>query len=274
LLAEANGSSRFRIGEVSQEIGVTPGTLRLWESEGLIEPGRTGGGRRLYTEADVERLKLIRRLRVVERLNLAAIRKQLGPAVSDRHEGEDDGRRVGHGWTLGERLRRLRQNAGKTLKDVGDASGLSASFISSLERGETGASVVSIRALAEVFGVTARELFGADLRSSSPVVRAGERPIIQWENGIRFEELSASGTAMSPSLVRVPANTGSGGFYYHAGEEYMHVVSGVLFVELKDRETYRLEPGDTIYFSSTVYHRWWAGEEAVEAFFVNTPPSF
>ena len=54
----------------------------------------------------------------------------------------------------------------------------------------------------------------------------------------------------------------------------MHVVSGVLCVELKGRETYRLEPGDTITFSSPIYHRWWAGEHAVEAFFVNTPPSF
>jgi hypothetical protein len=39
---------------------------------------------------------------------------------------------------------------------------------------------------------------------------------------------------MDPSYIRVPPGAGSKGFYSHNGEEFAYVISGVLFVELKD----------------------------------------
>jgi DNA-binding transcriptional MerR regulator len=109
----------FSIGEVSRAVGVAPQTVRLWEREGLIEPGRTERGYRVYSEADVERLRRIKHQRKTEGLNFAAIRKQLGPAAtaphSDRTAGSDGGRATG---VLEERLRRLRTRAHKTLKSV------------------------------------------------------------------------------------------------------------------------------------------------------------
>ena len=41
------------IGEFSERLGVTPGTVRKWESSGKIESVRTSGGHRRYTEDDV-----------------------------------------------------------------------------------------------------------------------------------------------------------------------------------------------------------------------------
>ena len=175
---------------------------------------------------------------------------------------------------MGERLRRLRTRAHKTLKEVAQATGLSISFISALERGGSGASVASLRRLAEAYGVTMRELFGADLEQSSPLVRGKDRPVMQWDNGVRFEEMASGEKVMDPSYIRVPPGAGSEGFYSHNGEEFVYVVSGVLFVELKDQGVYEVGPGDTLYFPSTTQHRWWAAEEAVEAVYVNTPPTF
>lgn len=270
-LAANGGPVGFSIGEVSQAVGLAPQTLRLWERERLIRPRRTERGYRVYSESDVERLRRIRHLRKVEGLNFAAIRKQLGTADGP----QENGARPGTGKEApGERLRRLRMKSHKTLKEVSEATGLSISFISALERGGSGASVASLRRLAEAYGVTMRELFGADLNESSPLVRAHERPVMQWDNGVRFEEMASGEKVMDPSYLRVPPDSGSEGFYSHTGEEFIYLVSGTLFVELKDQATYRLSPGDTLYFPSTTPHRWWTEDEPAEAVYVNTPPTF
>lgn len=49
----------MKIGEVSQRVGVSISALRLYEQRGLIEAGRSGGGTRHYSEADVERFRAI-----------------------------------------------------------------------------------------------------------------------------------------------------------------------------------------------------------------------
>ncbi len=270
-LAANDGSMGFSIGEVSQAIGLAPQTLRLWEKERLVRPRRTDRGYRVYTEPDVERLRQIKQLRKVEGLNFAAIRKQLGTAEDKEENGS---MAAGPAGAPGERLRRLRVRAHKTLKEVSEATGLSISFISALERGGSGASVASLRLLAEAYGVTMRELFGADLEQSTPLVRAEDRPVMQWDNGVRFEEMASGEKVMDPSYIRVPPGAGSEGFYSHNGEEFVYVISGILLVELGDQGIYRLTPGDTLYFSSTTPHRWWAGDEPVEAVYVNTPPTF
>ena len=262
----------FSIGEVSQAVGLAPQTLRLWERERLIKPRRTDRGYRVYTEADVERLREIKQLRKVEGLNFAAIRKQLGSAPEASNPSGPA--LTGPAKKPGEQLRRLRIKAHKTLKEVSEATGLSISFISALERGGSGASVASLRLLAGAYGVNMREVFGADLEQNSPLVRGEERPVMQWDNGVRFEEMASGEKVMDPSYIRVPPGAGSEGFYSHNGEEFIYVIAGPLFVELKDQGTFRVAPGDTLYFPSTTPHRWWAGDDPVEAVYVNTPPTF
>ena len=48
----------IRIGELSRRSGVSPDLLRAWERRyGLLRPSRSGGGRRLYAAADLERVR-------------------------------------------------------------------------------------------------------------------------------------------------------------------------------------------------------------------------
>jgi DNA-binding transcriptional MerR regulator len=50
----------LRIGELSKRSGVSPGLLRAWERRyGLLRPTRSAGGLRLYSAADVERVRLM-----------------------------------------------------------------------------------------------------------------------------------------------------------------------------------------------------------------------
>jgi MerR family transcriptional regulator, heat shock protein HspR len=54
-------------------VGMHPQTLRIYENKGLLRPKRTAGNTRLYSEADLERLKLIQRLTNELGLNLAGV---------------------------------------------------------------------------------------------------------------------------------------------------------------------------------------------------------
>lgn len=51
-----------------------PQTLRTYEREGLVEPGRTAGNTRRYSQRDIDRLRFIRHLTQEEGLNLAGVR--------------------------------------------------------------------------------------------------------------------------------------------------------------------------------------------------------
>jgi MerR family transcriptional regulator/heat shock protein HspR len=59
-------------------VGMHPQTLRIYEQKGLVRPQRTAGNTRLYSERDLERLRLIQRLTTELRLNLAGVEVVLG----------------------------------------------------------------------------------------------------------------------------------------------------------------------------------------------------
>jgi len=61
------------ISAVAEMYNVHPQTLRLYEREGLLKPSRSEGNTRLYTEEDLERLKLILNLTRDLGVNLAGV---------------------------------------------------------------------------------------------------------------------------------------------------------------------------------------------------------
>jgi MerR family transcriptional regulator/heat shock protein HspR len=65
----------FMISVAAELAGMHPQTLRMYESRGLIEPKRSPKGTRLYSHADVERLKRIQEMTAVLGLNLAGVER-------------------------------------------------------------------------------------------------------------------------------------------------------------------------------------------------------
>ena len=61
------------ISVAAELVGMHPQTLRIYEAKGLVRPQRTSGNTRLYSEADLERLRLIQRLTTELGLNLAGV---------------------------------------------------------------------------------------------------------------------------------------------------------------------------------------------------------
>ena len=64
---------RYMISVAAELVGMHPQTLRIYEAKGLVNPQRTAGNTRLYSEADLERLRLIQRLTTELGLNLAGV---------------------------------------------------------------------------------------------------------------------------------------------------------------------------------------------------------
>jgi MerR family transcriptional regulator, heat shock protein HspR len=67
------GRPRYMISVAADLVGMHPQTLRIYEQKGLVRPKRTPGNTRLYSEQDVDRLRLIQRLTTELGLNLAGV---------------------------------------------------------------------------------------------------------------------------------------------------------------------------------------------------------
>jgi len=68
-----NDRPLYMISVAAELAGVHPQTLRIYERKRLIQPQRSAGNTRLYSQADVDRLQLIQQLTQVEGINLAGV---------------------------------------------------------------------------------------------------------------------------------------------------------------------------------------------------------
>ena len=257
----------LKIGEVAKMVGVSPSVIRSWESLGVARPRRTQSKYRLYTHADVKRLKRARFLRKVRGLNAAAIVELL------KREGKIRPANDGNAGAIGARLRQLRGRRRLSLAAVARAVGISVGFLSALERSQMSGSVGTLRKLARFYKTNILDFFDAH-GASSRQVRPAERKVLEAGSGVRMELLAWGNTAMEPHLFRIAPGAGSGDPYAHEGEEFIYVLRGELAIAL-DREEYRLKPGDSFYFESATPHRWKnPGRRETWVLWVNTPPTF
>jgi len=288
------------IEEAARLVGVSPSAIRLWERQGLVRPIRTGGGARRFGPDDVARLHAIRRWRRVEGLNAAAIRRlvdvpqavgpgRAGHADPDRRPGrapvpapalERAGRPPGEPpggapAQLAHRLRELRLSRRLTLRQVAGQSGLSVSFVSSLERSLTGVSLATLRRLTAAYGTTVAELVRDPGLAAGRLVRSSARRSTEAGAGIRIEELADAPSQLESQLFVLQPGASSEGYYAHPGEEFMYLLGGALGVWLGEDEYYELGPGDALTFPSTLAHRVQAlGPGETRLIWINTPPTF
>jgi DNA-binding transcriptional MerR regulator len=266
---QSKGHLCFAISNVSQLLNVSASTLRMWENVGLILPGRTSGGRRMYSPKQVERLKQIQSLREEEKLNVEAIRQRLG-----RAERPGPTKTATGGASIAGHLRRLRRKHKMSLSEAASGTQLSVSFLSSLERGQVNASIATLQKLA-VFYETNVQCFFGNVQKPRKHVKPRIRKQFSNEPGVNIELLAFGNNVMEPHLYTLAPGASSGGAYRHQGEEFVFVLRGSCEFWLDELEHYPLEKGDRLYFSSTQTHRWRnAGHEEAVLLWINTPPTF
>lgn len=245
---------------------MSPSTLRLWESVGLVSPIRSNGKYRLYSPELLKVLKRIKYLRDVQRLNMPGIQRELGAAATPRAAREPK--------PLGPKLQRLRKRTGLPLADAAKRAGISCGFLSAVERGQANASVATLQRLASAYGATVMDLFRAP-RSQDRLVRPADRRVLEMQSGVRMEMLSSGATMLQSMLFRVAPLAGSDGSYSHQGEEFIHMLEGTLEIWLDELECFVLHEGDSFWFESTLGHRWFnPGRVDAVLLWINTPPTF
>lgn len=255
------------VGQVARILGISPSTLRLWENVGLISPARSNGRYRLYSPELLTVLKRIKYLRDVKLLSLPGIKEALGrPRKNDSH--------VPRVADVGSRLRRLRKRRGLGLAAAARQAKISPGFLSAVELSRAKPSVATLQRLAAAYGTTVLEFHGLPRRPRR-LVRPSERRALQATPGVRIELLSTGSRLLESQLFRVAPGAGSGGVYSHQGEEFIFVIKGTLEIWLDELECYTLREGDSLWFESTLGHRWYnpSKDEAV-MIWVNTPPTF
>jgi DNA-binding transcriptional MerR regulator len=133
------GLQMRQIGEVADAVGLSLRTIRYYEETGLVPPsGRSTGGFRLYTDADIERLRLVKHMKpldltIDEMRDLLSTRDRLAdPAIPKRQRDELLDRLAMFAELAEERCQRLRDQLdagemiGRTLRAELDAATKSA----------------------------------------------------------------------------------------------------------------------------------------------------
>ncbi|HLM80665.1 MAG TPA: MerR family transcriptional regulator [Terriglobales bacterium] len=261
----------FRIGEAARMLGVSASSLRNWERMGLLNAVRSQGRYRLYSREALRKLRKIRYLRTVQGVNPAGIAAMLHEkrAVREKSLGQKRKREA-----IARRLVQLRRELGMTLAEVARNTGVSVSFLSSLERAYSSASIATLQKLARGYKTNVLSFF-ADEDNSRRLVRSRDRKVLKPNSGVEMELLASGNKIMEPHLFRIAPGAGSGGSYDHEGEEFIHVLQGKLEVWLDEVERYVLEPGDSLYFESTHAHRWQSlSDKETLLLWVNTPATF
>ncbi len=130
----------FVISVAAQLAGMHAQTLRSYDREGLVSPGRTSGGGRRYSQRDIELLREVQRLSQEEGVNRAGIRRVI------ELESQVDALR----GRLAEMQQELRDLQAQLLQSQVDAANAAANAVSALRRDlvpwrTTGTSLVSWR---------------------------------------------------------------------------------------------------------------------------------
>ncbi len=162
---------------------------------------------------------------------------------------------------IGARLIRRRREAGWTIKQLAGECGLSPSFVSRLERGQTMPSIPSLQALAQALDVDLESFFAKDQERSYAISRKASRRKSYSLRGPKQQtiyqmELLADGVEspiMEPALVTIVTENKELETTTHGGQEFMYVVEGRIRITLGSR-TYELEEGDAAYWDGALPH--------------------
>lgn len=264
------------IKQAARMVGVSPNVLRMWERERLVTPQRSASGYRLFSFADIQRLRRVRDLFQRDGLNAAGVRRVLSNELPDA-DGDQTRAEVPR-QRIGEQIRRLRKQQGASLRDLAETTGLSPSYISSIERSLSNPSVASLQKLASALGTNMVKMLGSPDAGSDEhlVVLPSERQVLDLSvPGVAIEQLALTDTQLEPLLFRIEPGMGSEESYLHEGEEFLYVLTGTFEITLEETNTYVLEAGAAMTFVSNRPHRWRnPGTVETRVLWVNTPPTF
>lgn len=191
--------------------------------------------------------------------------------------------------SLGEKLKAIRLQRAMSLDALSKEAGVSKSLLSQIERNISVPTVIKLQKIAEALRISISSMFPendtpveefAEKKKSGfskriQVVRKEKRKKLVMPWGAWFEMLCPDLKGKIEFIyLHYPVGVKVDGFYAHEGEECGVVLEGRFKGIIGDQEII-LEPGDSVYYDSSIPHTWEAtGDTEVKAIWAITPPSF
>ncbi len=155
---------------------------------------------------------------------------------------------------VGAILKRLRYRNGVTVRDLAKASGLSASFIRAVERGDSDISLGRLARLAQFFEYDLGSFLGYSAQLSRPnFVIPETRKKVNRGRGVDYEALHLPGIDLDFIMVRFDPHTKFKNELAHEGIDVVYVVEGTI-VLVVDGVDYPMAAGDCCVFSAAYPH--------------------
>jgi len=155
---------------------------------------------------------------------------------------------------VGTILKRLRDRNGVTVSDLAKASGLSASFIRAVERGDSDISLGRLARLAQFFEYDLGSFLGYTTQLSRPnFVRQETRKKVNRGRGVDYEALHLPGIDLDFIMLKLAARTTFKNALAHEGIDVVYVIEGNIVLVVDDVD-YPMAAGDCCVFSAAYPH--------------------
>jgi transcriptional regulator with XRE-family HTH domain len=168
---------------------------------------------------------------------------------------------------IGSQVKRYRQQLGLTVTELAERAELSSGMLSKIENGNTSPSLATLRALSIALNVPVTALFRQfEEQRDATFVRAGQGLLIERRGtraGHQYQLLGHSihsDVSVEPYLITLKEDSEVFPIFQHGGVEFIYVLQGVVVYRHADA-TYRLSPGDSLFFDADAPH---GPEELVE----------
>jgi transcriptional regulator with XRE-family HTH domain len=164
---------------------------------------------------------------------------------------------------VGKRIRELREEAGLSLQEFAEKTGYSSALLSQFENHLISPPLGALVKLSQALGIDVGDFLGDSPTEPFALVRSYERKTVSRvasrtgvNLGYTYEALGIGmkDRRMEPFVVTLePVAIKEKRLSTHEGEEFIYVLEGDVEVHLEDH-TDTLEPGDSIYFKSSIPH--------------------
>lgn len=169
---------------------------------------------------------------------------------------------------IGYTIKSIRKSKNMTLKQLAEKTGLSASYLSNLERNACSPTLLNIQKICEVFGNSLGDMLERNAESKIIIRKQDRKTTIDEESNIRLEMVDFGDGETSYMYMTVePHSTGQGLYWEHEFDEVGTVISGSMVICLDD-DRFELYEGDTIWVKAHTRHCYYSmeGEEKCVSF--------
>ncbi len=180
-------------------------------------------------------------------------------------------------YKFGEKLRKVRERKGLTLKEVARKANVSESLISQIERDKISPAIDTLLKISDVLDIDIDYIFSDFKKERNVILVRKEEAGKIVQNNVIYHQLSRTSNdeehSIEAYIIEIKAGGEKGSLEYgHPGKELGYIIEGKGEITIGPK-TYILNEGDSISFPSSIPHVLKnTGKGTLKAFWVVTPP--